>query len=76
MKTIFANGRHLAAARALGGLTQSALAERAGLHVNSVKYHERRTGSVAGHAPERFAAVLAELGIIVLVRNRQAVLEG
>ena len=35
-------GRQLTAARALAGITQEQLAERAGLHVNSIRYMERQ----------------------------------
>lgn len=72
--TYFANGKHLAAGRHFAGLSQRALAERAGTHINSVKYHERRTNPATGHAPERFATVLAELGVVADVVDGRAIL--
>lgn len=43
---MIADGKQIRAARALLGLSQSVVAERAGVHVNSVKYWERRGASV------------------------------
>jgi transcriptional regulator with XRE-family HTH domain len=37
----FRNGQHLKTARMAAGLSQRALAQAAGVHVNSVKYWER-----------------------------------
>jgi DNA-binding XRE family transcriptional regulator len=37
----FKNGRHLAVARAMAGLTQLQLAQLAGVHVNGIKRLER-----------------------------------
>ena len=57
-------GRQLAAARALAGITQEQLAERAGLHVNSVRYKERQPRITTGFSSERVANALAEAGVI------------
>ena len=43
---MIADGKQIRAARALLGWSQSVVAERAGVHVNSVKYWERRGASV------------------------------
>jgi transcriptional regulator with XRE-family HTH domain len=57
-------GRQLAAARMLAGLTQQQLAERAGLHVNSVRYMERQKWITTCHSSERVAEALANDGVI------------
>jgi transcriptional regulator with XRE-family HTH domain len=57
-------GRQLAAARVLAGITQEQLAERAGLHVNSVRYLERQRWIAAAHSSERVAEALAHAGVI------------
>lgn len=57
-------GRQLAAARVLAGLTQDQLAERAGLHVNSVRYLERQQRITTGHSSERVAEALADFGVV------------
>jgi transcriptional regulator with XRE-family HTH domain len=57
-------GRQLAAARALAGITQEQLAERAGLHVNSIRYMERQPRITTGHSSERAAEALANEGVI------------
>ena len=76
MKTVFASGRHLAAARTLAGITQRELAERSGLHQNSVKFHEKKPSLVEGHAPERFAEALAKLGITIGIKAGHAMVRG
>jgi hypothetical protein len=57
------NGRHLKAGRVLAGMTQSQLAEAAGLHVNSVKYHEQQETRIGGHAVTRMRDALGAAGI-------------
>ena len=57
------NGRQLKAARILAGLTQRQLASRANLHVNSVKFWERKTGRIDGHAVSLMAQALATCGV-------------
>jgi transcriptional regulator with XRE-family HTH domain len=57
------NGRQLKAARILAGLTQRQLASRANLHVNSVKFWERKTSRIDGHAVSLIAQALATCGV-------------
>jgi transcriptional regulator with XRE-family HTH domain len=57
------SGRHLKAARVLAGMTQRQLAAAAGLHTNAVKYWERETQSIGGHAVGRMVTALAANGI-------------
>jgi transcriptional regulator with XRE-family HTH domain len=57
-------GRQLAAARVLAGITQEQLAERAGLHVNSVRYMERQGWITTGHSSERVAEALVDAGVM------------
>ena len=52
-------GRQLAAARVLAGITQEQLAERAGLHVNSIRYMERQGWITTGHSSGLVAEALA-----------------
>jgi transcriptional regulator with XRE-family HTH domain len=61
----FASGRHVAAARALAGLTQNELASLAGLHVNSLKRIEQML-DIRGscHAVERIGGALRARGIL------------
>ena len=65
-QTSFANGRHLAAARAMAGLKQIELAELAGLHVNSLKRLEAMK-AISGnhHSTERLESALAARGVTV-----------
>jgi transcriptional regulator with XRE-family HTH domain len=55
-------GRQLAAARVLAGITQVQLAERAGLHVNSIRYLERQPRITTGHSSAMVAGALADEG--------------
>lgn len=57
------SGRHLKAARALAGLSQRQLAAAAGLHFNSIKYHEAKPEPLGGYAVSRMEAVLASRGV-------------
>ena len=57
-------GRQLAAARVLAGITQEQLAERAGLHVNSIRYMERQRRITTGFSSERVAEALADVGVL------------
>lgn len=57
-------GRQLAAARALAGITQEQLAERAGLHVNSIRYMERQPRINTGHSSGLVAEALADVGVV------------
>jgi transcriptional regulator with XRE-family HTH domain len=59
----FLTGRHLKAARALAGLSQRQLAAAAGLHFNSVKYHEEKSGPLNGYAVDKMAEVLSRQGV-------------
>lgn len=73
----FANGRHLAAARKLAGITQRELATAAGVHFQTVKQWEGQTRPESGRAPQRFAAALAKLGVVAKVTaDGHPVLEG
>lgn len=61
----FRNGRHLKAARTLAGLRQTELAALAGLHPNSVKRLELKSGSFSrDYAAERIGNALRERGVI------------
>ncbi|MEP0321283.1 helix-turn-helix domain-containing protein [Bauldia litoralis] len=57
------NGRHLKAARTLAGMTQRHLARAAGIHPNAVKYWERQTSRIGGHAVTRMRDALAVAGV-------------
>jgi hypothetical protein len=48
----------------LAGITQEQLAERASLHVNSVRYMERQRWITTGHSSERVAEALANAGVM------------
>ncbi len=61
----FRNGQHFKTARMAVGLSQHALAQAAGVHVNSVKYWERAEGFCAGWAVDRQLAALADHGVSV-----------
>jgi transcriptional regulator with XRE-family HTH domain len=61
----FANGRHLAAARAFAGLTQLELAQLAGVHVNGIKRLERMNTGLGGMTAERVAEALHRCGIVI-----------
>ena len=61
----FRNGQHLKTARMAAGLSQRALAQAAGVHVNSVKYWERADGFCAGWAIDLLLTVLADYGVSV-----------
>jgi DNA-binding transcriptional regulator YiaG len=61
----FRNGQHLKTARMAAGLSQRALAQAAGVHVNSVKYWERADRFCAGWAVDLLQAVLADHGVSV-----------
>ncbi len=56
----FRNGQHLKTARMAACLSQCALAQAAGVHVNSVKYWERANSFCAGWAIDLLLAVLAD----------------
>ena len=60
----FKNGRHLAAARAMAGLTQVQLAQLAGVHVNGIKRLERMDGRLDGMTAERIGEALKARGIL------------
>jgi DNA-binding XRE family transcriptional regulator len=51
-------------ARAALKWTQRALAERAGVHCQTVKYWERQTGAISGHAVDRFKTALLIAGYV------------
>ena len=57
-------GRQVAAARVLAGITQEQLAERAGLHVNSIRYMERQPRITTGYSSQRVAEALADIGVV------------
>jgi transcriptional regulator with XRE-family HTH domain len=57
-------GRQLAAARALLNMTQDELAQRAGLHVNSVYNLEQQEPITAGYSRNAVATVLTGLGVL------------
>jgi transcriptional regulator with XRE-family HTH domain len=56
---ILHTGRYLKAALALAGLSQNELAKAAGVHFNSVKFHEAKPGHLGGWAVNRMADALA-----------------
>ncbi len=60
----FASGRHLAAARAMAGLTQVQLAQLAGVHVNGIKRLERMDSRLGGMTVERIGDALKTCGIL------------
>lgn len=59
------NGRYLKAARVLAGLTQRQLAKAAGLHANSVEYHEQQRRRIGGHAVSKMQEALAAAGVTI-----------
>ena len=63
--THFASGRHVAAARAMAGLTQVELAQLAGVHVNGIKRLERMEDRLGGMTVQRIGDALAKQGILV-----------
>ena len=74
------DGRHLRAARVLADLSQRELAAAAGLHVNAVKYWERRKDRIGGYAVDLMLQALSGHGIRCGIeyegRNLLAVLRG
>jgi transcriptional regulator with XRE-family HTH domain len=60
----FANGRHVAAARTMAGLTQVQLAELAGVHVNGIKRLERMEDRLGGMTAQRIGEALRKRGIL------------
>jgi transcriptional regulator with XRE-family HTH domain len=60
----FKNGRHVAAARAMAGLTQVQLAELAGVHVNGIKRLERMEDRLGGMTVQRIADALQKRGVL------------
>lgn len=58
----FSSGADLRACRHYAGWTQSELARRSGIHVQTVKYHEKRKGPFSGSAPRLFQSVLLAAG--------------
>ena len=58
VETAWLTGESLRAWRAAAGWTQKDLANRSGVHVQTVKYWERQE-IVSGHAPNRFRDALA-----------------
>ncbi len=75
-KKIFASGRHIAAARTIAGLTQTELAEIAGIHRNSLarlESMERITDTMAASAVHQ---ALRQLGVICQTRPVIAILMG
>jgi len=60
----FVNGRHLAAARTMAGLTQVQLAQLAGVHVNGIKRFERMEARLGGVTVTRIGDALQNLGIL------------
>lgn len=60
----FKNGRHVAAARTMAGLTQVQLAELAGVHVNGIKRLERMDDRLGGMTVQRIGEALQKRGIL------------
>jgi transcriptional regulator with XRE-family HTH domain len=60
----FKNGRHVAAARAMAGLTQVELAQLAGVYVNGIKRLERMEDRLGGMTVERIGEALQKRGIL------------
>lgn len=57
-------GRQIKAARALAGVTQQQLADAAYLHVNSVRYLERKESiRESGHSASYVVSALREFGV-------------
>ena len=61
----FANGRHVAAARIMAGLTQVQLTQLAGVHVNGIKRLERMNSGLGGTTAQLVAEALQKRGILV-----------
>jgi len=59
------HGRQVAAARILANVTQEALAAKAGLHVNSVRYVERQPRVTTGYSAELIENALLALGVVL-----------
>jgi transcriptional regulator with XRE-family HTH domain len=57
------SGRQLRAARILAGYSQRELAIAAGLHPNSVKGWERRSGPISGFAVQQMIDALANRNV-------------
>lgn len=57
------NGNQLKAARVLAGLSQRELAREAGLHANSVKNWEGKTGTIGGYAVRCMVDALKRRGV-------------
>ncbi len=57
------NGAQLSAARALAGLTQTELAELAGLHPNSIRYLERQQHITTRHSSDCVKSALLDQGV-------------
>lgn len=53
----------LKALRAAAGWSQRDLAARAGVHLQTVKYQEGRTGLLVGASPAKFRAAFASAGV-------------
>ena len=62
--THFVNGRHVAAARVMAGLTQVELAQLAGVHVNGIKRLERMDSRLGGMSVDRIGEALEKRGIL------------
>jgi DNA-binding XRE family transcriptional regulator len=62
--THFANGRHVAAARAMAGLIQVELAQLAGVHVNGIKRLERMDDRLGGMTAQRIGEALKKQGVL------------
>ena len=73
-KKMFASGRHIAAARTMAGLTQSELAEIAGLHRNSLARLERMERIPDSMSASAIHQALRELGVICQTRPVIAIL--
>ena len=66
-RTNLQTGRQLKAARALAGIKQVELAKAAGLHVNSIRYMERKDRiTVTWSTIERVAAALEGFGVVLV----------
>lgn len=59
----FASADELQRYRTAAGWSQATLAEKSGVHVQTVKYHERQKGRIGGWAPQRFREAFENAGI-------------
>jgi hypothetical protein len=67
----FDSASELRALRKAAGWSQEELAQRVGVHVCTVKYHEAAEGRIVGVAPRRFREEFDEEGIVLGNRTNE-----